>query len=485
MRKVFLDDLPITGKSNKINWKCSVGYLVPFVYESTVGTVEIVGYQYPHILIKYQDKRYLILPSSFRGCHIGEILGKHTRKYRFEIGDIVDNVNNGKLMILGHIRMKGGNKGYKYRCLVCNNQDIISEGGIISRNNGCSVCANQKVLKGYNDVWTTRPDIAKLMLDKEYGYKYAAYSSMKIDWKCDVCGEKIKSKIISNVTRQGLSCPRCSDGVSMPEKFTFNTLGHLDTIFEFQYSPTWAIINGHKNKKINGRKYYDFYIQKLNMVIETNGLQHKNGGLGGLTADDQMENDRIKKELFFRFNPNGIYIEVEIYKTDLNYLKQQTIEALSPYFDFDNINWNEIYENSQKTLVKIACDYFNNGYGTATDISKEMRLGRTTVRGYLKRGAEIGWCNYNTEEEREKRNAALSSLGKTKEKAIVQLSLTGEYLDEFESIKKASKTFHIFNISNACKGKYGTAGGYKWMYKEDYDKMVAEQGEQEQIQSLT
>ena len=34
--------------------------------------------------------------------------------------------------------------------------------------------------------------------------------------------------------------------------------------------------------------------------------------------------------------------------------------------------------------------------------------------------------------------------------------------------------FNSSCISNCCKGKRGTHKGYKWYYKEDYDKMIKE-----------
>lgn len=59
-------------------------------------------------------------------------------------------------------------------------------------------------------------------------------------------------------------------------------------------------------------------------------------------------------------------------------------------------------------------------------------------------------------------------------KPVVQLSLSGEFLQEFASIRDASEYINIknchVNISNVCKGKRDTANGYRWMYSEDYYK---------------
>jgi hypothetical protein len=71
-----------------------------------------------------------------------------------------------------------------------------------------------------------------------------------------------------------------------------------------------------------------------------------------------------------------------------------------------------------------------------------------------------------------------SNNGKNKVKKIIRLSLEGEYLDEFKSIKEAAKLFKTQSTSiiNVCKNKYKTAGGYKWMYKDDYEKYINKVG---------
>lgn len=47
---------------------------------------------------------------------------------------------------------------------------------------------------------------------------------------------------------------------------------------------------------------------------------------------------------------------------------------------------------------------------------------------------------------------------------VVQLSKDGEVIRVFDSIKEAEEILKISNISGCCRGKYKTAGGYKWEY---------------------
>jgi len=58
-------------------------------------------------------------------------------------------------------------------------------------------------------------------------------------------------------------------------------------------------------------------------------------------------------------------------------------------------------------------------------------------------------------------------------KPVIQLSLDGLVITEFESIKEASSktNIHKQNIGACVNGKYKTAGGYKWVYKNEESKL--------------
>lgn len=60
---------------------------------------------------------------------------------------------------------------------------------------------------------------------------------------------------------------------------------------------------------------------------------------------------------------------------------------------------------------------------------------------------------------------------KSHQKTILQLSKSGNIiLCKWESATQAEKELNILatNITKCCRGKYKTAGKYKWMYYEDY-----------------
>ena len=61
---------------------------------------------------------------------------------------------------------------------------------------------------------------------------------------------------------------------------------------------------------------------------------------------------------------------------------------------------------------------------------------------------------------------------KNKPRFIMQLSLDNEFIKEWNSVTEAKVNTNIINISECCSGKRRSAGGFKWMYKEDYEEML-------------
>ena len=86
IRKVFLEDLPRFGNSNRISWKNSVGYKVNFICDSIEGEIEIVNYNRPYISIQYLDKpEYIIFYGDLLECKLGRLLGKYNGDFRVEM----------------------------------------------------------------------------------------------------------------------------------------------------------------------------------------------------------------------------------------------------------------------------------------------------------------------------------------------------------------------------------------------------------------
>ena len=94
-------------------------------------------------------------------------------------------------------------KGHEYQ------QSVLQKTNI---GQGCPICANQKILAGYNDLATTHPVIAKEWHPIKNGnllpINVTAGSPKKIWWVCSKGHEYQQS--LEKRTKRGFSCPYCS-----------------------------------------------------------------------------------------------------------------------------------------------------------------------------------------------------------------------------------------------------------------------------------
>lgn len=401
-------------------------------------------------------------------------------QYIYKEGDIITNVHSGKLQILEQIKIKDNrgylHKGYKYKCLICGNKDVILQSSL-EKNRGCNVCCNpsKKILIGYNDIWTTNLELAKLLVNPEDGYKYTQGSGKRVDFKCPNCGNIINKKI-SKVKRDGLFCPKCNDKLPYTEKFIFNVFQQLlSDNFIYQLSKiTFKWCKNHR---------YDFYFKVNNerYILEVNGLQHYQDSFescGGKTLRQEQENDKLKRKLALQ---NGIkeenYIVIDCRYSELEWIKENILNSrLNELFDLSKINWLECHKYTCSSLVKKACELWNSGIHNVTDIGKIMKLSNSTIVKYLKHCSKLKWCNYNSLQEH------INSINKMHEtNKIKVICLDSKKI--FESIKNASNTYKVdgSTLSKCCRRKQKSCGkdpitGKKlhWMYYEDYLKMNKE-----------
>lgn len=477
IRKVFLDDLPKKegigkNKGKQItDWGNSTGYKVKFVYDDIQGEVEIIDYYKKNksncINFKYKNNIYSMATSQFLNCQFGEILNKINHNYKYKIGEVITGISSGKLEILEQTRTgKQNKKAYKYKCLICGNEDIILEYHINDKK-GCNVCGHNKTLKGYNDMWITNAKLASLLANPEDGYKYTQGANKSVDFKCPNCGNIIKNKKICDVNGQGLSCKKCSDGISYPEKFVFNVLEQLELDFETQLSKTtfkWC------------EEYkYDFYfeINEEEYIVETHGLQHYEESGGYYSLKKEQENDRLKKELALQ---NEIkeenYIVIDCRYSELEWIKNNILNSkLNILFDLSKINWLKCEEFSRNSRILQVCNLWNSGIISTVEIAKLMKLNQTTIIRYLKQGKELKWCNYNSKEELEK---TFFKKGDGIKKVIC---LNNSLI--FNSINEAAKYYNIKSsgiISQCCLNNQEFAGrNFKTdepLYWMDYDKYL-------------
>jgi len=277
----------------------------------------------------------------------------------------------------------------KWQCDKYNNHIWEARPHDILNGNGCPYCSNHKILAGFNDLWTTNPKVANLLVDKNVGYVISEFSHLKYDFECPNCHKIIKNKSVYKVSTCGLQCPNCSDGISYPEKFMSNMLSQLNIEYCHDCSLEWSDI-----------KRYDFYIKSMSIIIECHGEQHYSNKTRWINnVEKQIDNDNYKKNLAMS---NGIkhYIELDCRQSSCDYIKKSIVNSeLNELFNLSIIDWEKCDLESQNSNVIKVVNLWNNGIKSVSDISNVMKLHRQTITRYLKRMAKLGLCDYDGKEQ--------------------------------------------------------------------------------------
>ena len=144
---------------------------------------------------------YDSLPSNLLKGYKCKLCFGSVKKTQDEFEECVHN-------IFPHLEVRGEYMGARFHipmhCNICGG-DWNPKATHILSGHGCPYCAGKAFLLGFNDMWTTAPEVAKLLVNPEDGYKYTKNSSEKTYFQCPNCGD-ISFKRISNVYYQGLCC---------------------------------------------------------------------------------------------------------------------------------------------------------------------------------------------------------------------------------------------------------------------------------------
>lgn len=130
---------------------------------------------------------------------------------------------------------------------------------------GCPYCSNKKVLKGYNDLNTIYPDLAKeLIVDKTgfSSYEISSHSGKRAYWKCSKCSHEWITDIYTR-TKMGCSCPKC--GMGNVSKLEIDLSEYIQQILP---QDTEIITN---SRQIIKPYELDIYIPELRKAVEFNG----------------------------------------------------------------------------------------------------------------------------------------------------------------------------------------------------------------------
>lgn len=398
MRKVEVGNLPLTPKG-KIDWENSVGQSVSFVYDDVIGEIAIVGYEgSSYILVEYLDnKTFRIYSGSLKNCNIGALLKKNTGEFKVKLGTVYKD-NKRNLTIIAQEK-RGRYKHYEYKCNKCGCHNWIEESNLL-KGVGCPCRTGKIVVKGINDIATTNPELLAYIVDKNDAYTHTYSSTKKLACKCPSC-EYERTMSPNQLYAHGFACPRCSDGVSYPEKFINELLAQVSDNYIYQLTKTeleWC------------DKYrYDFAILDSSCIIEVHGISHYTtnnfSSLGGKTLEQEQEND-LNKESLAKLNGIENYIVIDARYSKLDWIKNSVMNSSLPQllsFQERDVDWLRCHESGLHSLIKVACNYKRlEPEISTTEIAERMGLSTNCIRRYLRQGVILGWCDYDPVKEREK-----------------------------------------------------------------------------------
>lgn len=353
-------------------------------------------------------------------------------------------------------------KKYEFTCSQGHTFESILSNVFQSGGFSCPICSGRRVLRGFNDLWTTHPDIANRLKNKEDGYKYNAGSNVKLPWVCPYCGhEKISTP--NKMTIQKCFCVICGHDSSYPEKFISNLLNQFHIYFEREKIFDWS-----------NNKRYDFYLPTYNCIIETHGKQHYTSSdfsyINGKTYIEEQYNDSDKMFSAKEYGKISHYIVLDCRKSETRWIKHSVLE--SELLDVlqiipETIDWDECHKFAISNLIKSICQMYEHGM-SIDELCREFNLSYNSILAKLKQGAQLGLCTYdpkNAIAQARKENGI--RVVETRSKPIIQMDMEHNVIAEFPSIQEAQRILSISHIWDCIVGRRNSAGGYKWRYKHE------------------
>jgi len=412
---------------------------------------------------------------------VGKLVNKINSNHKIRIGEIMidENLN---VLILEQIYIDNSSKlvkGYRYKCNKCGCIGEFTESYLLSGNVYCPICCGRQktiILKPNNIV--AKPNTHWMIKYFQGGYdeaKLYTYRSDKIvEFKCPDCGEIRKKKVNELYSFHSIGC-KCGDGVSYPNKFIYAILNQLNIDYSHEVNFLWA-----------SNKFYDVYIENIQLIIENHGKQHysKNGfhTFGGRTLEEEQANDKYKKESALQ---NGIkyYIELDCRKSELNWIKDSVMKSQLPnllHFKEEDIDWLECERYATKNIVKEVCDYKKeNPFMSIKELIIKFHSSESTIRKYLKSGNELGWCVYIPKKPNKEQVFTVKSKPSRKRVLCIEKDIV------FFGVREvAEKGIEIFNeeirsegVRKCCTGEKNSYKGYhfKFITNEEYKNRMYQQ----------
>lgn len=339
-----------------------------------------------------------------------------------------------------------------------------------SRNCTCPICDGYKArtpLMGINDLWSTHPDIAKMLKNPEDGYKVSKGTNGEFDFSCPYCNNTVNKPIFEVVERGYLPCPFCSGGKSYPNRFMANLLRilNVDFISEYKISPYTYL--------------FDFYfiIKNKKYIVEMDGgIGHGNKEWGGCKDFKGLEKDLIKDNICSQNNIKMIRIDCNYTNKRFDYIKQSILNSdLNLLLDFSIIDFSYIDKISCGSQIMQVANFWNDGIKSYDELTLLTNLSHGTVRNYLKKASEYNYVSETYEEILKKIRFASNRKISNSKSYRIMCEQTGEV---FCSINEAQRQMGVTGIRNCLTGKQAYAGKLPDGTKLTWTKISNEQYEQ-------
>ena len=363
-------------------FKSSIEIAKAIDYKKTVRR-DMVEKELGHYCVFHRDGTKVIIDDIFEKSVPFAI-----RDYTHEVGQKEEN-EFGKFIILERYMKFPYNSSthkvrmYKCQCLTDPTHKVFElTNTAINDKKGCPQCGRNRIRKG-NNLYNARPDLIPYLANPEDAKKYAPNATAYILCKCPFCLAE-KQVSINNLYGHGFSCSNCGDGFSYPNKFVNNFLDQVQVNHTPEKTFKWS-----KNKE------YDQYLSRFNTIIENHGRQHYDEGacFPGISLKEQKENDKLKKELALK---NGIehYVVLNCSVSTMERIKNSIMDSILPSmlgFHEDDVDWEKCHIVANGAIVADAWKLWNEGHGLIY-ISKELKIGLETTRGYINDGIKKGEC---------------------------------------------------------------------------------------------
>lgn len=338
------------------------------------------------------------------------------------------------------------------KCLKCNQEFKKPRKNMSAKFDGCPVCKNFVVVKGYNDIATKAPWMIEYLANKEDAYNYCPTSERKVLIKCPHCNNE-RPMVLRNLFIRGFSCPCTKErfghiitGINdvatkapwMLEYFVDKSLAYKYGISSHKYADfkcpeCGTIINRkimhiHRNgfccpvcsdgvsypnkfvrafiKQTNANKidfefrrdwtdnrFFDIYFEldEKKYFIEVDGGIHFKD-FRYRTLEDQQQNDEYKNKIAKEHNIIMIRIDCRESKKDyiINSINNSILKDL---FDLNKIDWDLCETKAQHSLMIEICNEYNKDELLEKEIAELYSMCTATISDYIKRGKEIGLCN--------------------------------------------------------------------------------------------